>query len=601
MPKANATTTKKPAQRKGPVKKAAVINFSEGRDIKYPKDDDNIQVCRASKGTALTAEGAMQLLGWEVVAVRDDSVLFTDLTGAHIRCSNNAHNRPFDRATSEQYAQDILNRHWKYNHENIIIGETGLVISGQHRLIGLILAVQYWKGHGAQDESYHWKEKWPTEPTIDTSISFGCEETSDVIRTIDNVKPRSFADVLFTDGTFADKTPQERKELCGMLDNAVRLIWDRTGEKKDPYAPSRTHSEGCDFIARHPRVKDAVKYIWNENQPEKVNAGTDNEKTIRPIGRYIPPGTAAGLLYLMGTCGTDEADYRNAPVRSEKHVDFTHWDRAEEFWMLLGQTAKEMMEIRHAFTGLQSEDGEDKGTRAEKIAIMVKAWNVFVGGVNCYPTEEDLELLYKETEGGRVLNETPEVGGIDIAGQMSEAESKPAAGAAAGTPSANGTPGPADKPLNADAVEELRELREAHPDKVLLFRGPVNYTAFGSDADTVAGILGTKVVQRKGGTKMTSFPITEAAIAMMKLLKSKLKIATVAPGDKGRVIEDVKQAEKPTTKANPVQPVTPAKKPANPNRKLPVPRGRTPAAAAPVADEPAPTSDDADAPPDDAE
>jgi len=147
---------------------------------KYVYPDVEVRVCVGNE--ALTCAHAKQLLGWktETRTVKfHDRYLFKDEENCKVQCSCNRKNRPFDDSWARSIAQDILNKRWKLNLETIIIGRDGQVLSGQHRLIGLILACQLWQKHS------YWSKVWNTEPSIETLVAFGADESEEATRTLD--------------------------------------------------------------------------------------------------------------------------------------------------------------------------------------------------------------------------------------------------------------------------------------------------------------------------------------------------------------------------------------------------------------------------------
>lgn len=330
-----------------------------------------------------------------------------DLDGKKVYMINNTGNRPLTQSWSETLAQEILNsgpkvpedeRPWQFNGEAMIIGQYGMTLSAQHRLFGFELACQMWEGPDAA----HWKKKWPTMPTLPCLLVYGVRETQAVKRTLDNVKPRTLADVLFTSDYLKNvNQPSERKVLCRIVDHAVRLLWHRTGAGLDAFSPRRTHAEALNFIERHPRIIRAAKHIWEEDQK-------------RGISKYIGAGYAAALLYLMGASDTDGEAYRAMQYPSEKKINWDRWDIASEFWTLLKEKGDESMAaVRDKFSAMEDPDTLSGGTLAEKIAVLAKAWNAYkdVGEV----TSSDVILeYYTDKDNIDHLDETPDVGGIDL-------------------------------------------------------------------------------------------------------------------------------------------------------------------------------------------
>ena len=370
----------------------------------------------------ITVEMAKHLLGWVEEEPQTDSspgtkfgdaYLLTDEAGHKVRCLNNTRNRPFEEGWSKKLAQDILNRHWMFNGEAIIIGKSGQVLSGQHRLIALVLAYQKW---ASDEQKYHWQEKWETEPVMHSVLVYGVDESSATTRTLDNVKPRSFADVLFTEsGFFGKAKPNDRKVLARMVDYAIKLLWHRTGEKADAYSPQRTHSEGLEYLERHKKILPAVNHIFEENQEQA-------------IAKYISPGTAAGAMYLMAACNTDGDVYRNADTRSERKIDLGTYEKAEEFWMLLGNGGPEFKALRSALRPVTETGEAIVMGQEEKLAVLAKAWKAYLATGKVRPSDCELDKAKNSDDELVVVDELArDFGGIDLGDPKAHSEEAEAA------------------------------------------------------------------------------------------------------------------------------------------------------------------------------
>lgn len=403
-----------------PAPKAPEQPQQDDRKIMYDKRE--VKIREGEK--ALTVKMAKLLLGWETeeeytarltssdpsinpeAAKFGDDFLLKDLDKKKVKCSHNSKNRPFTESWARAIAQDILNRNWQFNMENIIVSKYGTILSGQHRLIGLILAGQLW------EKKAHWKKFWETEPTIETCIAVGAEETPEVLQTLDNTKPRMLSDNIFTSPLFSDLNNVDRLLCSKMLDSATRLLWKRTWADKNPvtHNPYKTTPTLMDFINHHPRLLDCVKHIFEENKDRQLT-------TLK-----LQPGYCAGMMYLMSCSSSDVDVYRNAdPSPSEKVLEFDNWDRAEKFWRLLGNPkVKDLQNVRHALGQILSEEGDGGlGSLSEKSAILCKAWVVFSEGQN--PTAADVALRYDtDTDGSKTfLDKDTTLGGIDL-GEVKE-------------------------------------------------------------------------------------------------------------------------------------------------------------------------------------
>jgi len=234
------------------------------RKVIYPK----LEVRIYEKKEAVTAELARELLGWQEAAKEEElggeSLLeIKRLVGKHVHCAHNINNRPIYRSQLEKICQDILQGHWQLNMENIIIGQTGLVLNGQHRLIGLVLAAKAWRK--AKEDYPHWKR----EPSLETSIAFGVKETEELINTIDTCKARTLNDVIFRSNIFKDTVRQDRKALSRICHFAVRTLGTRIGRGNlfDVGVPE-THPVLMELLERHSKLIECAKHVYEEDGRE---------------------------------------------------------------------------------------------------------------------------------------------------------------------------------------------------------------------------------------------------------------------------------------------------------------------------------------------
>lgn len=386
-------------------KKKALAEQSGEREVKYP--DVDVIAYRGAK--AISVDLAKTLLGWHEENVHNTYDLL--IGSKKVQLLNNVKNRPLYTNVAEALQQEHLNRRWKFNGEPIIIGKTGLILNGQHTLVSLILAEEE---RTTGTKAAHWQTIWPEPITMEKIIVYGVDEDDGTVNTMDTCKPRSLADVIYRSEYFSKLKAMDRKTCSRMTDNAIRLLWARTGQMADPYAPKRTHAEALDFLARHPRILRAVRFIFDEYS-KKI--GTDNKAEEAEVGpnsswminsKRFSPGYAAGVLYLQGSCSS-EIDVYRAPgvVPSEKNVNWEYWDKACDFWIDLIKGANGLDTLRIALGKLY-----ESGSPTEKAATLTKAWHVYLKGQTV--TESDLELEYKtDQEGIRHLINVPDLAGID--------------------------------------------------------------------------------------------------------------------------------------------------------------------------------------------
>jgi hypothetical protein len=360
-----------------------------------------IDICQGE--TALTADDARELLGWEDAQEGGGRYVREIFALAKIkcRCIKNMVNRPITVGNVKKLKQEILKKRWcgpcgsggTVNGEPIIIGRTGLLLNGQHTLIALVLSNHEW----AKDPERY--PDWPTPPTIDKVVVSGVDECDRVVNTMDTCKPRSLYDVLCRSSYFAALKEGDRKKMCRMADYAIKLSWHRTGVELDAFSAHRTHAEALAFFEAHPKLVDACKHIHEED-------GSDGK-----ITKYVNPGHAACLLYLMGSSTSDPAEYRSSPDPDESTLDWSCWSDACDFWVEIAGGDKGLAAISRTMAKLIEETGSI--SNAERWAIITNAW---IARVNHKPaTIESLLPDYdRDEDGKRRLADHPSVGGIDL-------------------------------------------------------------------------------------------------------------------------------------------------------------------------------------------
>ena len=388
----------------------------------------------------ITHKLARQFLGWETEAeyaarrIKDNpklkekelkfrEFLLRDGAGEKVVCSNNNKNRPFDEGNAKRLAQVILNREWAgplnfpgetCNGEDILIDRTGEVISGQHTLAGLIFAWEIWSGVRkvkGGDQSGHWHDLWPEDqfpdgPVIEKGIKFGLSSDPRIIRTIDNVRPRSLSDVFYTSPLFAKlKTSSQRRECSEMLQAAVKVLWSRTGADEDRFLRYMTHAVACDWVDRHKKLLNCVAHIYEEN--------SGDGRALSNLS--LRPGVCAALMYLAASGESDGDAYRNAEPPSEKKMNFDRMDKAGEFWSLIG-TCPDFEAVREGLAVLvdPANPSSDEGRQVEKTVLLAKAWKAFLDGAKEI-APSDVELHYETGADGLLhLMDWDDFGGIDL-------------------------------------------------------------------------------------------------------------------------------------------------------------------------------------------
>ncbi len=338
-------------------------------------------------------------------------------------CWNNDRNRLLDIKRCEYLAQVILQRGWagpttmeSINGESGVIGETGQPLSCQHSLIGLLIAIDEWHKRD------RWKNTWQEEPYIERLTVLGVSEAQQVVQTIDDVRPRTIQDRLFTGDEFRDLLFTPRQEISHMAEAALKFFWtrsqqaeiDRLGTKHSRDGGMEqylTHPVMQGLLNRHPRLKKAVRFIFDLN-----NTGF---RSISQLG--LSAGQCATMLYLMATSTSEADDYRNADPPKESKLDFERWDAACGFWKRLAVIPEkgeaEIDPIRIALNGLKDPETGAGGNLLEKTCVLALAWQIICSGVQ--PSLEDLKLtrhVFPEDSpryGEVVLVNRETFGGID--------------------------------------------------------------------------------------------------------------------------------------------------------------------------------------------
>lgn len=362
--------------------------------------------------TPLTGEVAKQLLQWQTeedatkelpkdgkekkADFKDDYIL-KDLHGNKVRCLANVHNRPFYSGLANDWKLEILRRQWKWNGEAIIIDETGMDQDGQHRLIGLVLAIQEWEQDKAKPVAEQkWQKLWPTEPYMESTVVLGVSSDDNVINTMNTGKKRSAEDAIYRGEWCQSKPTKDRLDLAKICGKAIKFIWDRTSFGDASLAPRRPHSELFEFLSRHPRIKECSEAIYQTAEGNKLS-------------EMIPLGTAAGLLYLMGSSATNVDDYNG--INSEEAIDWALWEKAYDYFVDIGDNGKDTEVVRDILLDIPNDMGPF-GYRL-RMGVLIKGWHLYSD--NKKLTKEKVEIATdRNGDGQLVIAESPRVGGIDV-------------------------------------------------------------------------------------------------------------------------------------------------------------------------------------------
>lgn len=534
MPKndAPAAAPKKTAK---PVTSPPVKKPAADRPVLYP--EIMVRRCQSKNGTALTREQNRDLLGWqeETDEVKfGEDYLLVDNRGKKIRCTNNATNRPIRSSQLAVIEQEVLTGNYAPkgpNGETISFDPYGEVTDGQHRMLGFENACQTWEA----DE--HWRKTWPEMPVIDTLLVFGIDGSPETLRTIGQVAPRTIMDVLFQDRkVFGKVRSGDRKALARSCDYAIRFVRHRTGADRDAYTPKMTHSVAVDFLSSHDRIKRFVKHVFDESQPAKQDKGPAVPSRLTKL---LPPGTLSGLLYLMASCHSDGAKYRKKSHPNENGLDWSAMERAEEYVVALASDSKDVAAVGEAVATLYNTPGTLGGNPAERLAIVIKGWNVFKANKPIKP--EHLALEYEGELDERDLVNLPAVGGIDRGEPEEEAEPEETAEVVAETEAAKAdvkteAAKPKKNPAYVKLLKELEGRRAENPGKLLFCRNSAGgYVLYGECATTAGSVLHLEVPFNDVGMPYLTVPATNLQSSVRKLSKAGHEMMELTEDENGFV------------------------------------------------------------------
>lgn len=379
-----------------------------------------------------------------------DVYMLRDNENNKVRCLNNLDNRPFDERWCNGLTQTILKFQWAgtitiselveyvygksgmeawtspdgkqyqigdmiqlsagtINGSSIGLSRTGRVESGQHSLCALKKACQIYraapKGTYPEWDEYlakygdrhDWGPNGLPGPVIETILVKGLSEDRRVLMTVDNCKPRSEADVFYTSDIFVKlrDLPAKRQEMSRMLATCVDMFWKRT--KRQGY---KTHTEVMQMVQDHPKLIKAVEHLFQENVDVRRNAEGKLVGGYHISNLGLSAGQAACMCYLMGCSASDGDEYRNGkPAPREKGLDWSRWDKAKQFWSMIGDDVGFEPVRRALLTKVINDPSTDEGTitlggglmQRSKLTILAKAWEVF-----CDEGRQFTELDLKE-------------------------------------------------------------------------------------------------------------------------------------------------------------------------------------------------------------
>lgn len=373
-----------------------------------------------SDGNPLTGDVAKELLGWVTEAELKDR-LYESLPpekrkgvkpeqvkiegtfpilvygGEPIYCRSNVHNRPFRPTGANDYKVEILRGKWRFNGESIIVDKFGFLHDGQHRLIGLLLAIQEWKEDAKLPKTdQKWQKLWPEEPYIESMVVLGIEADDETTNTIGCGMRRSLEDVIYRSPYFEDKPHLDKKRLSKWASWASKTLWERTSQRQISSAPRRPHSESMDFLARHERLLECVRFIYEEAKDK--------------FTYMMPPGVAAGLMYLMAVSDSDPDEYYL--VNSESALNFKNMEKAENFWVDFANNGKITEHLRDALLNIPEDAGGTFNSDL-RAGLAIKSWLLYSSGRKITKDAIEVETAINGI-GQRILAEHPRMGGIDV-------------------------------------------------------------------------------------------------------------------------------------------------------------------------------------------
>jgi hypothetical protein len=293
--------------------------------------------------------------------------------------ATNLSNRPLRKELVKRYAIEILRRKWRLNGETIVVDWEGHLISGQHRLHGLLLAQQMLEKFPEKFKKYGWKGTVTMEGVIITGID------PDAADTVDLGQKRTGGDVLYRQSWFNEKEykPSQIKTLSNDLASAVRLVWLRNQQMVVSDAPKFPHSAMIDFLADHKDIKGWVKAVFDAD-----NGGEKN------VSVRISRATLAAFLYLY------EQSFDDSDEGDQKASDFLN-SFASGADLHKGDP---VFQLREALTKIRTGEGASSGASRDTInALLVKAMLAHKSG------EEVTAASLKPKKG-----EDPRLGGLDV-------------------------------------------------------------------------------------------------------------------------------------------------------------------------------------------
>ena len=519
----------------------------EARPLLYPEIAVELRTTGSKKGP-LSFKEAKELLGWHEDTPESkftDWVEEVDLeSGRRVQLRNNVRNRPFKRGQLVALEQEHLQGQFVLTPDGLGIGQTGQVISAQHRLVSFVNAEL--KRLSDTESGAFWRKKWPEPLTMECLVITGLDESDRTFRALNSSAPATVQDCLYRAGHFKGRKSSERANLCKIAENGIREIWKRTGRAMDANASILTIPESVEWFDKHPSFADFVVDIYEDYQANNKGRGEkseDGEEVGFSSQQRMSAGNAAALMFLMATSQTEREKYVKKP--SDKSIDWTWKAKARDFWteLCMGPEAikVEFQALKNVLDTLYDPENEIGGNIYERKAVICKAWNLFK--IDSTWTEEEL-VIPKSSDGK--MTEFPTFGGIDVGegaspgtaadaeeglGDADESEIETAKQEAQSEKLGEESAADKYERILQEVKKRFAELHVEHPGKLLLFKGATKAKGFfvwDSDAIAVGKITKIPVNDFPDGRKILVFKSGDltSVVEKLRIAKKQAKIVT---------------------------------------------------------------------------
>lgn len=154
-------------------------------------------------------------------------------------------NRAFKQTVADRYVRDMLAGHWYLSNDALVVGKSGWVLNGQHRLWAVV----------------------ESQTTQAFNVMRGVENEIELMKVIDTGAGRSRSDMLALAG-------ESNTKILGSVINMC--IWHEANECRGR-KPQPTHSEMEAWLDDHPDVRDAsvvARNVYSAIRFNKAAVGT---------------------------------------------------------------------------------------------------------------------------------------------------------------------------------------------------------------------------------------------------------------------------------------------------------------------------------------